>query len=170
VGSFHSRLRVQEDQTERYFAALNNPEIQILGHPRGRVYNFRLGLTADWPRVFACASKAGKAVELDCYPDRQDLDIALLKVARDHGAYLAIDTDAHHPEQLAFIELGLAAAAQARFPKERIINFFSRDKLLEWVHELRARTGRRSQLANGPGRRPCRIKARNGPIAAIKVR
>ena len=53
LGSFHSSLRRIDDQTERYLAALRNPHIQILAHPRGRIYNFRLGLKADWPRVFA---------------------------------------------------------------------------------------------------------------------
>src|SRR5690348_11926031 len=48
LGCFHSALRKKEDQTERYLAAIRNPVIQILGHPRGRIYNFRPGLTADW--------------------------------------------------------------------------------------------------------------------------
>ena len=47
LGSFHSALRTTEDQTERYLAALRNPHIHILGHPRGRIYNFRIGLKAD---------------------------------------------------------------------------------------------------------------------------
>ena len=51
LGCFHSAPRRKEDQTDRYLAALRNPAIQILGHPRGRMYNFRLGLKADWPRV-----------------------------------------------------------------------------------------------------------------------
>ena len=53
LGSFHSSLRVKDDQTSRYLAALRNPDLQILGHPRGRIYNYRFGLKADWPRVFA---------------------------------------------------------------------------------------------------------------------
>src|SRR6185312_14456011 len=72
LGCFHSSLRRKEDQTERYVAALHNPAIQILGHPRGRIYNFRLGLSADWSRVFATAAELDKAVEIDGYPDRQD--------------------------------------------------------------------------------------------------
>jgi DNA polymerase (family 10) len=51
LGCFHSSLRKKEDQTARYLAALRNPSIHILGHPRGRIYNFRLGLAAEWPRV-----------------------------------------------------------------------------------------------------------------------
>ena len=44
VGCFHSALRRKDDQTDRYLAALRNPQIQILVHPRGRIYNFRLPL------------------------------------------------------------------------------------------------------------------------------
>src|SRR5439155_11386034 len=56
LGSFHSVLRVKEDQTERYVAALRNRQIQILGHPQGRIYNYRIGLKADWSRVFSEAT------------------------------------------------------------------------------------------------------------------
>ncbi|MBA2269805.1 MAG: hypothetical protein H0W20_04295 [Chthoniobacterales bacterium] len=123
LGSFHSALRSQEDQTDRYLAALRNPTLHVLGHPRGRVYNYRAGLTADWSRMFAEAQRLDKAVEIDCYPDRQDLNVDLLKLARDAGTRVALGTDSHHAWQLAFIELGLAAALEAGIPAERIINF-----------------------------------------------
>ena len=75
LGCFHSSLRTKEDQTHRYMSALRNPDVHILGHPRGRLYNFRLGLTADWGRVFGVAAELGKAIEIDGYPDRQDLNL-----------------------------------------------------------------------------------------------
>jgi histidinol phosphatase-like PHP family hydrolase len=99
LGCFHSALRRKEDQTERYLNALRNPSIHILGHPRGRIYNFRLGLTADWSRVFALAAHLDKAVEIDCYPDRQDLSIDLLALARKEGCRVSMGTDAHGPSQ-----------------------------------------------------------------------
>jgi len=74
LGSFHSALRRKDDQTERYLASLRNPHIQILGHPRGRIYNYRSGLRADWETVFREAARLDKAVEIDAYPDRQDLN------------------------------------------------------------------------------------------------
>ena len=77
LGSFHSSLRKMEDQTDRYLSALRNPDVHVLGHPRGRIYDFRLGLTADWMRVFAEAARLDKAVEIDSYPDRQDLNLTL---------------------------------------------------------------------------------------------
>ena len=139
LGSFHSSLRTLQDQTERYLAALRNPNIQILGHPRGRIYNYRIGLNADWPRVFAEAVKLDKALEIDCYPDRQDLNVNLLKVAREHGTRISLGTDAHHPWQLGFIELGLAAALKAKIPPERIVNFLPVLDLKMWARQKRDR-------------------------------
>jgi histidinol phosphatase-like PHP family hydrolase len=129
VGSFHSALRRVEDQTERYLAALDNPFVHILGHPRGRVYNYRLGLTADWQKVFDHAAKLGKAIEVDSYPDRQDINFQLLLLAKKAGCMISIDTDAHHPWQLVFAEIGLATALKAGIPAERIINFKSASQL-----------------------------------------
>ena len=141
LGAFHSALRTKEDQTSRYLAALRNPDIQTLGHPRGRIYNFRMGLKADWQRVFARAAKLDKAVEIDSYPDRQDLNLALLKIARKEGVRISLGTDAHHADQLEFIELGLAAALKARIPPDRILNFMDLASLQAWVAKLRARRG-----------------------------
>ena len=142
LASFHSVLRVKHDQTGRYLSALRNPDIQILGHPRGRIYNYRLGLKADWSRVFAAAAKLDKAVEIDCYPDRQDLNLSLLKLVREEGVRISLGTDAHHPWQLEFIELGLAAALKAKIPAERIINFMPLEKLRQWVAAVRRRSRR----------------------------
>jgi histidinol phosphatase-like PHP family hydrolase len=146
LGSFHSSLRTREDQTQRYLAALRNPDLQILGHPRGRIYNYRLGLRADWSRVFAEAARLDKAVEIDCYPDRQDLNLTLLRIARREAVRISIGTDAHHPPQLDFIELGLAAALQAKISPERIVNFLSLDQLRSWVRSVRGpKQDRRTQ-------------------------
>ena len=138
LGCFHSALRRKEDQTSRYLAGLRNPGIQILGHPQTRVWNRREGLKADWSAVFAEAARLDKAVEIDGYVDRQDLRISLLKVARKEGVRISLGTDAHHPEQLGFMELSLAAAALAKIPAERIINFMSVDQLKSWAQSVRA--------------------------------
>lgn len=140
LGSFHSALRTTEDQTARYIAALRNPHIQILGHPRGRIFNYRLGLKADWPRVFAEAAKLNKALEIDCYPDRQDLNVALLNLARTEGTRISLGTDAHHPWQLEFIDLGLAAALRAKIHPDKIVNFMPLRALKKWAAGLRERS------------------------------
>jgi putative hydrolase len=143
LGSFHSVLRVKHDQTARYLAALRNPDIHVLAHPRGRIYNYRLGLTADWARVFAEAAKLDKAVEIDCYPDRQDLNLSLLKIARREGVRISLGTDAHHSWQLEFIDLGLAGALTAKIPADRMVNFMSTVQVKQWVASVRARVAQR---------------------------
>src|SRR5438105_5730421 len=137
LGSFHSALRRKENQTERYLSALRNSDIQILGHPRGRIYNYRLGLTADWPRIFDCAAQLDKAVEIDSYPDRQDLSLNLVKLAKKAGCRISLGTDAHDSAQLRFIDLGLASALLAGLNPDRILNFMIRDELLAWVSSVR---------------------------------
>jgi histidinol phosphatase-like PHP family hydrolase len=140
LGCFHSALRKKDDQTERYVAALRNPAIHILGHPRGRIYNFRLGLSADWLRVFSvAAAELDKAVETDSYPDRQDLSTDLIRLAGKAGCRISIGTDSQGPSQLQFIEFGLAAALKAKIDPKRILNFMSRKELLGWAANLRDR-------------------------------
>ena len=139
LGCFHSSLRTKEDQTHRYISALRNPDVHILGHPRGRVYNFRLGLTADWARVFGVAAELGKAIEIDGYPDRQDLNLDLLKLAKKAGCRISLGTDSHGAAQLRFMEYSAAAALLASIPKGRILNCLSCDELLAWSAGLRER-------------------------------
>jgi histidinol phosphatase-like PHP family hydrolase len=137
LGCFHSALRKKEDQTERYLAALRNPTLQILGHPRGRIYNFRLGLTADWLRVFDTAAELDKALEIDSYPDRQDISPDLLRIAAKAGCRISLGTDSHGPSQLHFIELGLASAFAAGIKRDRILNFMTAEEVTEWVASVR---------------------------------
>lgn len=140
LGCFHSSLRRKEDQTARYLAALRNPAIQILGHPRGRIYNYRIGLSADWRQVFDTAAELDKAVEIDGYPDRQDLSPDLLVLARKAGCRISLGTDSHGPTQLRFMAFAAASALQAGIERERILNFMSREQLLAWVRSVRERS------------------------------
>jgi putative hydrolase len=143
LACFHSALRKKDDQTERYLAGLRNPDIHILGHPRGRIYNFRLGLNADWPRVFALAAELDKAVEIDSYPDRQDLSLDLIRMAKQVGCRISIGTDSHGPSQLRFIAFGLAAAKLAGIDPSRILNFMSPDDLIGWAERVREKNKKR---------------------------
>jgi histidinol phosphatase-like PHP family hydrolase len=111
--------------------------------PRGRIYNYRIGLKADWPRVFAEAARLDKALEIDCYPDRQNLNVGLLKVAREHGTRISLGTDAHHPWQLEFIDLGLAAALKAKVSADRIVNFMRTLDLKNWIQHTRECSARK---------------------------
>lgn len=143
LGAFHTNLRSVEDQTDRYLAALASPHVHLLAHPRARKFGRRFGLRAHWPAVFEEAARLDKALEIDASPDRQDLNVQLLRLARDAGVRLSIGTDAHHPVELGFIDLGLAAAALAEVPRERILNFLPVDEVLAWSSSLRGSPRRR---------------------------
>jgi histidinol phosphatase-like PHP family hydrolase len=147
LGCFHSSLRKADDQTERYIAALRNPDIQILGHPRGRIYNFRSGLNGDWEKVFGVAAELDKAVEIDGYPDRQDLSVELLRIAKKAGCKISFGTDSHGPSQLRFMEFSAAAALSAGIKPESILNFMPKEELLGWVEEVRRQAKRQRSLA-----------------------
>ena len=137
LGAFHSKLRLTEDQTERYLAAVRNPTVSVLAHPRCRMFNRRAGLRAEWDRVFAEAAVLGKAVEIDANPHRQDLDPPLLEVASEAGVTISIGTDSHSMGELDFLEYGLAAAIRGGIPRERILNFRPVDEVLAWAGEVR---------------------------------
>jgi histidinol phosphatase-like PHP family hydrolase len=136
LGTFHTALRSADDQTARYLGALRNPHVHVLGHPRGRRWNRRPGLTADWERVFDEAAARDKALEIDAYPHRQDLQPELLPLAAAAGVRISIGTDAHDETELRFLEVGLAAARAAGIPKDRILNFMSADDVRAWASDL----------------------------------
>jgi putative hydrolase len=87
--------------------------------------------------VFGIASELDKAVEIDCYPDRQDLSPNLVRLAKKAGCRISLGTDSHGPSQLRFIEFGLASAMLAGIKRDRILNFMSKEQLLTWVASVR---------------------------------
>lgn len=147
LGAFHSKLRLIDDQTPRYLRALANPSVDVLAHPRGRMYNRRLGLPAQWDHVFEAAADYGVALEVDAYPNRQDLDVELLRRAASAGAWIAVDTDAHHPVDLDAMPLGVAALIAAGVPRDRVINTMTTDELREWIARRRGRAAERARRA-----------------------
>ncbi len=139
LGAFHTKLRVPDDMTERYLAALGNREVHVLAHPKARMYGRRVGLTADWPRVFAEAAQLGKAVELDATPSRQDLSVELARVASAAGVrWFSIGSDAHSAAELEFLPFGMATAALAGIPRDRVLNYRPASEVVAWAKELSA--------------------------------
>jgi DNA polymerase (family 10) len=138
LGTFHSKLRVAEDQTDRYLAAIRNGGMDVFAHPRCRMFGRRLGLAADWSRVFAEATARLVALEVDCHPSRQDLDVELLRLATDQGAWISVGTDAHSRIELQHIDIGVATIALAGIATDRILNLLPADELLEWIRNRRA--------------------------------
>jgi histidinol phosphatase-like PHP family hydrolase len=132
VGSFHSQLREEEPQTRRYVNAVRRSGLDIIGHPRGRMYSRRAGLWADWDEVFDAALEVDAAFEINANPARQDLQIELLQLAKEKGLRLSIGTDSHSIGELDFLVFALGAAIIAGVDRGRVVNYLRADELLEW--------------------------------------
>ncbi len=100
VASPHSGLRTKDDQTPRMVRAVTTPGVHILGHPRGRKYGARPGITAKWKKVFEAAAESRVAIEIDGDSSRQDIDCDLAKTAIEAGCLFALDSDAHSTREL----------------------------------------------------------------------
>jgi histidinol phosphatase-like PHP family hydrolase len=137
IASPHSLLRRREDQTARMLGAVRGAGVAMLGHPRGRMFNNRAGVLADWDRVFAEAAKRNVAIELDGNWHRQDLDAVLARRALDAGCIFALDSDAHSIRELAFTDYAIAHGRLAGIPANRVINTWSNDELEAWMASLR---------------------------------
>ena len=138
VASIHTDLRSPRDQTARLVRAVETPGVAVLGHPRGRLYNVRTGVRADWARVFAVAARRGVAVELNGCPERLDLDPRLARLANEAGCLFTVSSDAHAHRHLDFQRYALAVARLAGVPRERVVNSWSRDRFAAWLEERRA--------------------------------
>lgn len=141
VASPHSLLRKPDDQTARMVAAVRGAGVTILGHPRGRMFNSRAGVLADWDRVFAEAAARRVAIELDGNWHRQDIDFLLARRALEAGCLFALDSDAHSATELRFSEYAVAHARLAFIPADRVINCWARKALEAWMRERKERYG-----------------------------
>jgi histidinol phosphatase-like PHP family hydrolase len=137
IASAHSLLRRPDDQTARMLGAVRAEGVAILGHPRGRMFNTRVGVVADWDRVFAAAAERRVAIELDGHWHRQDVDYVLARRALDAGCLFALDSDAHAIGELAFTDYSIAHARLARIPAAQVINCWSDGELAAWMSERR---------------------------------
>jgi DNA polymerase (family 10) len=103
------------------------------------MYGRRVGLVADWHRVFTEAARLGKALELDATVWRQDLSVELATLAREEGVeWFTIGSDAHAARELELLPFGMAIAALAGIPRERILNYRPVEFVRGWVHERRS--------------------------------
>ncbi|HUK33211.1 MAG TPA: PHP domain-containing protein [Vicinamibacterales bacterium] len=133
VAAPHAVLRATHDQTDRMIRAVETPGVHILGHPRGRKYGERPGVSADWGRVFSAARRSSVAVEIDGDPSRQDIDYQLARAAVDAGCLFAVDTDAHGTSEFEYVDTAIAHVRLAGVPVEMVINTWPLAKLLRWA-------------------------------------
>ena len=133
VAAPHSVLRSTADQTARMLAAVRTEGVHILGHPRGRMYGSRAGVSADWDCVFNEAARLGVAVEIDGDPSRQDLDYVLAAKALRSRCLFALDSDAHSTAEWRYAETAIAHARLASIPPDRVVNYWPLERLMDWA-------------------------------------
>jgi putative hydrolase len=132
VASVHSKLRMPaREMTPRMVAAVSNPHVDVLGHCTGRLLAGRGRPESEFNpgKVFAACRDHGVAVEINCRPERQDPPDRLLAMAVAAGCVFAIDTDAHAPGQLDWLDGGCVRAERHGIEPGRIINTRAADGL-----------------------------------------
>lgn len=123
IASVHSAFSQPRDQmTERLLRAIACRWVDVLGHPTGRLILKRDGYGFDIERVVTAAAAAGVAMEINSQVDRRDLDEHHARLARDRGARLIIDSDAHSPAALGNLRWGVLVARRAWLTPADILN------------------------------------------------
>lgn len=133
VASVHTaRGQSTEQLTRRTLAAIDNPNVDIVAHPTGRIVNRRDPIALDWPRVFEAAARTGTALELNGSP-RLDLDDSLARAAGQAGVRLTLASDAHRTEELDQLRYAVSVARRAWLTPGQVIGTRTADELLELV-------------------------------------
>jgi DNA polymerase (family X) len=134
VASVHRRFKLDEAaMTARIVRALENPYVDILGHPTGRLLGVREPYAVDMDAVIAAAAKNNKALEINSTPERMDLKDTHAKAAKAAGVKLSINCDAHTIHSLGDFEWGLCMARRAGLEAGDVINTYSWEKLKAWL-------------------------------------
>ena len=123
VCSVHSYMNLDRAaMTERMLAAIENPYTQIIGHPTGRLLLRREAFDYDIAKVLDAAAKYGVAMECNSYPDRLDLTDVHLRMCKERGVKVVIDTDSHNTPHLQFMRHGVTMARRGWLEAANVIN------------------------------------------------
>ena len=134
VAAVHGRFKQPRvEMTRRLCRALANPHVDVLAHPSGRLIGEREPYAFDLERVLEAAKRHDKALEINAYPTRLDLNDVQARRAHEQGALLAIDTDTHMLDHLASMELGVLTARRAWVGKAGVVNTWPVKKLTVWM-------------------------------------
>lgn len=135
VASLHYSLRQERAQiTRRLLNAINNPHVDLIGHPRAQYIPDREPVDADMDAVFAAAAKQGTALEINANPRRLDLEAQYARRAVEQGILLAINTDAHSAEQMDLLHFGVITARRGWVEAESVINTWPVERFIAWLH------------------------------------
>ncbi|MBV8222379.1 MAG: hypothetical protein JO293_03390 [Candidatus Eremiobacteraeota bacterium] len=142
VASIHSGFTAdKEKQTARLLRAIENPYVNIVGHPTGGLIEERAGYEFDTDAVFRAAAASGTALEINSNPARLDLSAALARRAKELGCIFAIDNDAHSFDDFDNLRFGVGTARKAGLTKTDILNARAVEEVLAFVAAKRRRMG-----------------------------
>lgn len=134
IASVHSRFNLSEkEMTKRIIRGIKNRQVNILGHPTGRLILEREPYRVDLEEVIKVASGEGVVMEINAHPRRLDLNDIHARMAKDMGAKLIINTDAHSISQLGLMKYGVFTARRGWLEKEDVINTYTLKKLLTFL-------------------------------------
>jgi len=134
VAAVHTRFSLsKEEMTRRIIKAIENPLVDIIAHPTGRLIGKREPYQVDMDRVMDACKACGKVLELNAYPERLDLSDLNCRKAKEKGVKIAISTDAHWDEHLDWIKFGISTARRGWIEPEDVINTLTLPKLLKWL-------------------------------------
>jgi len=123
IASVHSGFKQdRKKMTKRIIRALENPCVTILGHPTGRLLGAREPYEVEMDEIMEAASRLGKALEINAYFERLDLNDVYCRRAKEMGIKMAIGTDAHHVDQMWMMTLGVAVARRGWLERDDLLN------------------------------------------------
>jgi DNA polymerase (family X) len=138
VASVHSHFtQSKDDMTRRVIRAMENPYVNIIGHPTTRKIDQREPVEYDLDAIFEAAARTGTALEVNGYPDRLDLRDEHILWARRHGVRFAVDTDSHATVHLEHMRYGVAQAQRGWLTKDDVINAWPLQKLRRFLRKGR---------------------------------
>ncbi|WP_409302068.1 DNA polymerase/3'-5' exonuclease PolX [Peribacillus sp. SCS-155] len=134
IASIHSSFsQPKEKIMERLKTALQNPHVDIIAHPSGRVIGRRTGYEVDYEVLIQLAKETNTALELNANPHRLDLAAPYLKAAQDAGITIVINTDAHSIDMLEDMPIGVSYAKKGWLKKSTVLNAKDKDGLLAFL-------------------------------------
>lgn len=134
IASIHSSFsQSREKIMERLRTALNNPHVDLIAHPTGRLIGRRDGYDVDIDELIDLAKETNTALELNANPHRLDLSAEYLKKSQAAGVHIMINTDAHNIEMLEHMSIGVSTAMKAHLRKSTVLNTKSIDDLLAFL-------------------------------------
>lgn len=123
IASVHTSFRISEDEmTARMVAAIENPLVDAIGHPTGRMLGRREPYAVDMDHVIEVAAATGTFLEINSNPNRRDLSDIHARAAAQAGVKLVVDSDAHRPDTLAVMRYGIATARRAWLTADDVVN------------------------------------------------